>query len=115
MVDSSDSNSNSSWSNKDVDRLYPIKIIKNSNLQLSFLSPHQVSSIKIAIWKDGRLEQLDISNELIEILQINGFTIERILEYGPSKMAEMLGIDDYDAQIIFNETQQQQKRIIINQ
>jgi hypothetical protein len=27
-----------------------------------------------------------------------------ILEYGPSQIAEKLGIDDYVAQIIFNET-----------
>ena len=27
-----------------------------------------------------------------------------ILEYGPSKISEKLGIDDYVAQIIFNET-----------
>ena len=27
-----------------------------------------------------------------------------ILEFGPSKIAENLGIDDYVAQIIFNET-----------
>jgi hypothetical protein len=41
---------------------------------------------------------------LIEILQINGFTIERILEYGPSQIAKIIGIDDFFAQIIFNKT-----------
>ena len=62
------------------------------------------SSIKLAIMKDERLEYLDISKGLIELLQINGFTVENILEYGPSKIAEKMGIDDYVAQIIFSET-----------
>jgi hypothetical protein len=62
------------------------------------------SSIKLTIRKDERLEYLNISKGLIELLQINGFTVEKILEYGPSKIAEKLGIDDYVAQIIFSET-----------
>jgi hypothetical protein len=41
---------------------------------------------------------------LIELLKINGFTVKKILEYGPSKIAEKLGIDDYVVQIIFSET-----------
>jgi len=102
-------NNRSSWSNKDMDGYYPITIIKDSNLQLSLLpsvsSQHQYSSpITIAIWKDERLEHLDISRDLIELLQINGFTIERILEYGPSQIAKIIGIDDFFAQIIFNKT-----------
>jgi hypothetical protein len=105
MIDSE----RSSWSNKDIDGYYPITIIKDSNLQLSLLpsvsSQHQYSSpITIAIWKDERLEHLEISRDLIELLQINGFTIERILEYGPSQIAKIIGIDDFFAQIIFNET-----------
>ena len=62
------------------------------------------SSIKIAIRKDERLEYLNISKGLIELLQINDFTIEKILEYGSSRIAKKLGIDDYVAQIIFSET-----------
>ena len=62
------------------------------------------SSIKLAIRNDERLEYLDIPKGLIELLQINGFTVEKILEYGPSKIAEKLGINDYVAQIIFSET-----------
>jgi len=62
------------------------------------------SSIKLAINKDERLEYLNISKGLIELLQINDFTVEKILQYGPSKIAEKLGIDDYVAQIIFSET-----------
>jgi len=82
---------------------YPIMIIKDSNFQLSL--PSQKSrSIKIAIWKDERLEHLEISKGLIELLQTNGFTIEMILEYGPSGIAKILGIDEYVAQIIFKET-----------
>jgi len=76
MIDSD----RSSGSINDVDRYYPIKTIKDSTLQLSLLpslssqhqlpSQHQLSSaIKIAIWKDERLEHLDISKDLIEILQ----------------------------------------------
>jgi hypothetical protein len=87
-----------------------ITIIKDSNLQLylppsSSLIQHQSlpSIMKIAIWKDERLEHLDIPKGLIELLQINDLTIERILEYGPSKIAEILGMDNYLAQKIFNE------------
>ena len=84
-------------------------IIKNSNLQLSLpssSSQHRSlpSIMKIPIWKDERLEHLDIPRGLIELLQINGFTVERILEYGSSHIAEILGTDDYVAQIIFSET-----------
>jgi hypothetical protein len=86
----------------DVNGNYPITIIKDSNLQLSL--PSQKSSIKVAIWKDKRLDYLDIPKGLIELLQIHSFTIEIILESGPSKIAEILGIDDYVAQIIFNKT-----------
>ena len=59
---------------------------------------------KIAIWKDERLDYLEIPIGIVDVLQSHGFTIEMILEYGPSKIAENLGIDDYVAQIIFNET-----------
>jgi hypothetical protein len=86
---------------------------KDPSFQLSFLPSSSPSSqsqfpsppiIKIAIWKDTRLEQLDnISKDFIELLHINGFTIERILEYGPLQIAKILGIDESYAQIIFNE------------
>jgi hypothetical protein len=84
-------------------------IIKDSNLQVSLpssSSQHESlpSIIKIPIWKDERLEHLDIPKGLIELLQINNFTIERILESGSSQIAEILGTDDYVAQIIFSET-----------
>ena len=95
-------------SSNDVNEYYPKTIVKNDpNLRLSLTPSSQQqssSSIKIAIWKDERLDYLDISKGLVEVLQINGFTIEMILEYGHSQIAEKLGIDDYVAQIIFNET-----------
>jgi hypothetical protein len=84
-------------------------MMKDSTLEVSLLSSssqHESlpSIIKIPIWKDERLEHLDIPKGLIELLQINNFTIERILESGPSQIAEILGTDDYVAQIIFSET-----------
>jgi len=89
-------------SNNETNGYYPITIVKESNSHLSL--PSQISSsIKLAIKKDKRLEYLNISKGLIELLQINDFTIESILDYGPSKIAETLGIDNYVAQIIFNE------------
>jgi hypothetical protein len=87
--------------------------IKDSNLQLYLPSSSSSSSSSSSIitvnnentiWKDERLEHLDIPRGLIELLQINGFTVERILEYGSSHIAEILGTDDYVAQIIFSET-----------
>ena len=86
---------------------HPLTIIKKKDpsFQLSFLPSSLLSSptIQIAIWKDTRLEQLDISKYLIELLYINGFTIERILEYGPLQIGQLLGIDESYAQLIFNE------------
>jgi len=96
--------------------------IKDSNLQLYLPSSSSSSSqhrslpsiMKIPIWKDERLEHLDIPRGLIELLQINGFTVERILEYGSSHIAEILGTDDYVAQIIFSETTKNTSDIISN-
>ena len=103
-------------SSNETNEYYPITIIKDSNLQLSLppSSQYQSSSIEIAIWKDERLEYLDIPKGLIELLQINGFTVERILEYGSSHIAEILGTDDYVAQIIFSETTKNTSDIISN-
>lgn len=77
--------------------------LSSSSSQSLFQLPSQ-PIIKIAIWKDTRLEQLDnISKDFIELLHINGFTIEMILEYGPLQIAKILGIDESYAQLIFNE------------
>jgi hypothetical protein len=54
--------------------------------------------------KDERLELVEISKGLIDMLQSAGFTIEKILENGPSHIAEILGIDVYVGEIIYNET-----------
>ena len=89
------------------------ELTKDSHFKLSLplSSKQQSPSIKTAIWKDGRLDYLDIPKGLIEVLQNNGFTVEKILDYGPSQIAEILGIDHYVAQIIFNETTKEKQSI----
>ena len=107
-------------SSNETNGYYPITIKKNnnSNLQLSLLPSQSQksssSSIKLAIRKDERLEHLDIPKGLIELLQSHDFTIEMILEFGPSKIAEILGTDDHVAQIIFSETTKNTSDIISN-
>ncbi|HEX6647440.1 MAG TPA: hypothetical protein VF047_09695 [Nitrososphaeraceae archaeon] len=95
-------------SSNDVNGYYPITIVKkDSNLLLTLPPSSQqqsLPSLKIVTWKDEKLEYLDISKGLVEVLHTNGFTVEKILEYGPSQIAKILGIDEYVAQIIFNET-----------
>jgi hypothetical protein len=98
-----------------------ITIIQDSNLQLylpqsSSLIQHQSlpSIMKIGIWKDERLEHLDIPKGLIELLQINGLTVEKILESRPSQIAKIIGTDDYVAKIIFSETIKNTSDIISN-
>ena len=54
--------------------------------------------------RDERLELVDISKGLIEMLQNAGFTVEKILDNGPSYIVETLGIDVYVGEIIYNET-----------
>lgn len=53
---------------------------------------------------DNRFEFINISKGLIESLNDAGFTIEMILNSRPSDVAQILGIDDYVAQIIYLET-----------
>ncbi|HET8857623.1 MAG TPA: hypothetical protein VFM28_08870 [Nitrososphaeraceae archaeon] len=97
-------------SNESDSGYYPITIVKkDSYLQPSSLPSQKSSLIKLAIKKDERLDYLNIPKGLIELLHINDFTIEKILDYGPSKIAEILGTDDYIAQIIFNETNNNKK------
>lgn len=81
----------------------PLINVKDSNLQL-LSSSSQSSSTNIANTKDERLDLIKISKGLVEILQSNGFTVEMILEYGPSQIAEILGIDVYIGKIIYDET-----------
>jgi hypothetical protein len=54
--------------------------------------------------KDERLEYLNIPKGLIESLNNAGITIEMILNSKPADIAEVLGIDDYVANIIYHET-----------
>lgn len=76
---------------------------KTSNSQLySYFS--SLPSTNSTNEKDERLELIDISKGLIEILQNSGFTIEKILKYEPSEIAEVLGIDAYIGEIIHRET-----------
>ena len=80
-------------------------------MQLPLSSPS--SSINIAKWQDQRLD-LEIPKGLIEMLQHFGFTVEKILDCGPSHIAEILGIDDYLGEIIYLETKKAIRNIISN-
>ncbi len=81
-----------------------LTIIDNHN-PLKIYTYHNLHHLKnIAKWKDKRLEYVEISKGLIEVLQTNGFTIEKILDSEPSDIAEKLGIDLYVGEIIFKET-----------
>ena len=64
--------------------------------------------------KDERLELIEISKGLIEMLQSAGFTIEKILENGPSHIAEILGIDVYVGEIIYNATKKASSNVNSN-
>jgi hypothetical protein len=91
---------------------YPILVAKDSNLQLPLSSTS--SSINIAKWQDQRLDLVEIPKGLIEMLQHFGFTVEKILDCGPSHIAEILGIDDYLGEIIYQETKKATRNIISN-
>jgi hypothetical protein len=54
--------------------------------------------------KDERLELVNIPRGFIESLNNAGITIEMILNSKPADIAEILGIDDYVANIIYQET-----------
>ena len=62
--------------------------------------------------KDERLEHLEISKGLIDMLQNASFTIEKILENGPSHIAEILGIDVYVGEIIYHETKKASSNVV---
>ena len=91
---------------------YPIIMAKNSNYQLPLSSPS--SLMNIAKWKDERLELIEIPKGLIENLQNAGFTIEKVLDCGPSHIAEILKIDDYMGELIYYETKTATRNIISN-
>ena len=52
---------------------------------------------------DKRLESINIPKGLVDALNNAGFTIDIILNSRPSDIAQILGIDDYVAQIIYQE------------
>ncbi len=108
-----DNNDNNNSLIYDIKNSKPVRVVNDSTLQLSESFP--LSSLPIDIVdtvnkKDERLELVEISKGLIEILQNAGFTIEKILENRPSHIAEILGIDVYIGEIIYNET----KKVSIN-
>ena len=83
----------------------PIIVSKDSILQLSESPPSSsIDIVDTVNKKDERLELVEISKGLIEMLQNAGFTIETILDNGPSHIAETLGIDVYIGEIIYKET-----------
>ena len=77
-------------------------IIIPSKIYLTYPNLHNLRNI--AKWKDQRLELVEIPKGLIEILQNDGFTVEKILDSEPSEIAEKLGIDSYIGEIIYKET-----------
>ena len=83
-------------------KIKPIIMVRDSNLRLSLSS--QSSSTSIANKKDNRLELIEIPRGLIETLQESDFTVETILDSGPSHIAETLGIESYVGEIIYKET-----------
>jgi hypothetical protein len=85
----------------------PIIVAKDSTLQLSESSSSSIDIVDTVNKKDERLELVEISKGLIEILQNAGFTIETILDNGPSHIAETLGIDVYIGEIIYKETKKE--------
>jgi CheY-like chemotaxis protein len=94
-----------------------IIIIKDSGSQLSESPTSSSSTINIADTvnkKDERLALLEIPKGLIELLQDAGFTIEKILENPPSRIAEILGIDVYIGEIIYSETKKASSNVNSN-
>ena len=78
-------------------------IIFPSKIPLIYYNLHKLQNL--AKWKDQRLELIEIPKGLIEVLQTNGFKIEKILDSEPSDTAEKLGINYYVKEIIHKETE----------
>jgi hypothetical protein len=71
---------------------------------LTTITEEKIPVEKQTIIIDERINNLKIPKGLIESLNNAGFTIEMILNSRPSDIAQILGIDDYVAQIIYQET-----------
>ena len=104
---------NNEYNRYDNDPYCQIDLAKDYTMQLFPLSSPS-SSLNISKWKDERLEFIDIAQGLKEILQQSGFTVEKILDCGPSHIAAILGISDRIGEIIYQETKQATKNIISN-
>ena len=104
---------NNEYNRDDNDPYCHIDLAKDYNMQLSPLSSPS-SSLNISKWKDERLEFIDIAQGLKEILHGSGFTVEKILDCGPSHIATILGISDHIGEIIYHETKKAARNIISN-
>lgn len=71
---------------------------------MTTITEEKIPIEKQTIIIDERINNLKIPKGLIESLNNAGFTIEMILNSRPSDIAQILGIDDYVAQIIYQET-----------
>jgi hypothetical protein len=71
---------------------------------LTTITEEKIPIEKQTIIIDERINNLKIPKGLIESLNNAGFTIEMILNSRPSDIAQILGIDDYVAQIMYQET-----------
>jgi hypothetical protein len=71
---------------------------------LTTITEEKIPIEKQTIIIDERINNLKIPKGLIESLNNAGFTIEMILNSRSSDIAQILGIDDYVAQIIYQET-----------
>ena len=80
-------------------------IYYNLDLHNYYNYHHYLQNLTGLKLKDHRLDLLDISKGLIEVLQNAGFTFEKILDSEPSEIAEKLGIDTYIGKIIFREAE----------
>ena len=71
---------------------------------MTTITEEKIPIEKQTIIIDERINNLKIPKGLIESLNNAGFTIEMILNSRPSDIAQILGIDDYVAQLIYQET-----------
>ena len=71
---------------------------------MTTITEEKIPVEKQTIIIDERINNLKIPKGLIESLNNAGFTIEMILNSRPSDIAQILGVDDYVAQIMYQET-----------
>ena len=71
---------------------------------MTTITEEKIPIEKQTIIVDERVKNHNLSKGLIESLNNAGFTLEMIINSPPLDIAQILGIDDYVAQIIFQET-----------